>query len=83
MAEADPKSVKRIRASVRASLENQERFFDEHLDSLTEALERYPSIKIGSYPKWHEDRFTVNIVVESKDQELTQRAADHLRKVLS
>jgi len=60
-----------------------DRLESEIADILIEALERFPSIKIGSYPTWGEDMFTVKIVVESKDQELTQRAADHLRKVLN
>jgi D-sedoheptulose 7-phosphate isomerase len=39
MTKRDPKSVQRIQASVRASIETQERFFAEHLDSLTEAFD--------------------------------------------
>lgn len=39
MAKVDPKSIERMQASVRASLETQERFFAEHLGSLTEAFD--------------------------------------------
>ena len=39
MAKRDPESIKRIQASVQESLETQERFFAEHMDSLTEAFD--------------------------------------------
>lgn len=39
MAKADPKSIQRIQASVQASLKTQERFFAEHMDSLTDAFD--------------------------------------------
>jgi len=39
MARKDPDSIKRIQASVQESLETQERFFAEHLDTLTEAFD--------------------------------------------
>jgi D-sedoheptulose 7-phosphate isomerase len=39
MAKRDPESIRRIQASVQESLETQERFFAEHLDTLTEAFE--------------------------------------------
>jgi D-sedoheptulose 7-phosphate isomerase len=40
MSRADPKSIEKIQASVQASLDTQERFFTEHLDSLTEAFDQ-------------------------------------------
>jgi D-sedoheptulose 7-phosphate isomerase len=39
MASTDPKNIQRIQASVQESLKTQERFFAEHLDSLTEAFD--------------------------------------------
>jgi D-sedoheptulose 7-phosphate isomerase len=39
MAIRDPESIKRIQGSVQDSLETQERFFSEHLDSLAEAFD--------------------------------------------
>ncbi len=49
---------------------------------LSEALVRFPSIQIGSYPLWDETGHQVKLVVESKDQESVVRAAMHLRDVL-
>jgi molybdenum cofactor synthesis domain-containing protein len=54
----------------------------EIADLLSEALERFPSIEIGSYPQWGEKDYKVRIVVEGKEQEAVQSAAAHLRKVL-
>lgn len=59
------------------------RLESEIADLLIQALELFPSIKIGSYPSLGDNGFTVKIVVESKDQELTERAAEHLRQVLN
>jgi molybdenum cofactor synthesis domain-containing protein len=51
-------------------------------DLLSETLDRFPSIKIGSYPQWGEKGYRVKIVVESKEQESVASAAEHLRKAL-
>jgi molybdopterin-biosynthesis enzyme MoeA-like protein len=51
-------------------------------DLLSEALVRFPSIKIGSYPTWGETGYRVKIVVESKDRSSVASAAEHLRKTL-
>ncbi len=49
---------------------------------LSEALDRFPSIQIGSYPQWDETGHQVKVVVESKERESVERAAAHLRKAL-
>lgn len=54
----------------------------EIADLLSETLDRFPSIKIGSYPKWDEEGYRVKVVVESKDESSVESAAAHLRKVL-
>jgi len=54
----------------------------EIADLLSEALDRFPSIKIGSYPKWDEEGYRVKVVVESKEEESVESAAAHLRKLL-
>lgn len=51
-------------------------------DLLSEALMRFRSIKIGSYPRWDEEGYRVKIVVESKERESAASAAAHLRKLL-
>lgn len=51
-------------------------------DLLSETLDRFPSIKIGSYPQWGESGYRVKIVVESKERESVTSAAAHLRKAL-
>jgi molybdopterin-biosynthesis enzyme MoeA-like protein len=54
----------------------------EIADLLSEALDRFPSIKIGSYPQWREGEWRVKVVVESKEKKSVVRAANHLRKAL-
>jgi FAD synthetase len=55
----------------------------EIADLLSETLDRFPSIKIGSYPQWGETDYRVKIVVESKERESVASAAEHLRKALA
>ena len=54
----------------------------EIADLLSDTLERFPSIRIGSYPQWGEKDYRVRIVVESKEEAAVQSAVAHLRKVL-
>lgn len=49
---------------------------------LSEALDRFPSIKIGSYPQWGKTGHQVKVVVESKERKSVEGAAAHLRKAL-
>jgi molybdenum cofactor synthesis domain-containing protein len=49
---------------------------------LSETLEEFPSIQIGSYPLWDEKGHQVKLVLESKQRESVERAAAHLRKAL-
>jgi molybdopterin-biosynthesis enzyme MoeA-like protein len=49
---------------------------------LSDTLDRFPFIKIGSYPQWGEAGYRVKIVVESKERESVACAAEHLRKAL-
>jgi molybdenum cofactor synthesis domain-containing protein len=55
----------------------------EIADLLSEALERFPSIRIGSYPQWGEKGYRVKVVVEGKDEDSVAKAAAHLQKVLA
>lgn len=50
---------------------------------LSETLERFPSIKIGSYPQWGDTSYRLKVVVEGKEEESVAKAAAHLRKVLA
>jgi molybdenum cofactor synthesis domain-containing protein len=54
----------------------------EIAELLSVTLDMFPSIKIGSYPKWDEEGYRVKVVVESKEEESVKRAAEHLRNVL-
>jgi molybdenum cofactor synthesis domain-containing protein len=49
---------------------------------LSETLQRFPSIEIGSYPQWGERGHLVKVVVESKERQSVNRAVEHLRKAL-
>jgi FAD synthetase len=55
----------------------------EIADILLDALDRFPTLKIGSYPKLGRSGYSVKIVLESKDRELVERAAEHLRKLIA
>jgi len=55
----------------------------EIADLLSKTLDRFPSIKIGSYPQWGETGYRVKIVVESKERESVANAVRHLRKALA
>lgn len=46
---------------------------------LEEALRRFPDIKIGSYPKWHDPEYKVMVTAESKDERMLHRAVDYLK----
>lgn len=59
-----------------------EQFESEIADILLETIERFPGVKIGSYPKWSRKDYSVKIVVESKEEEVVEKAADYLRKAL-
>ncbi len=59
-----------------------ERLESEIADILLETLDRFPGIKIGSYPKWDSEGYSVKILVESKDKELVEKASGHLRGAL-
>lgn len=50
---------------------------------LVETLDRFPPIKIGSYPEWDDGGYRVRIVLESKDGERLEAAAAHLRDALA
>ena len=60
-----------------------DRFESEIVDMLLDALRRYPSIKIGSYPQWEGKAHHVKIVVEGREPEAVQRAGAHLRETLA
>lgn len=59
-----------------------DRFESEIVDMLLDALKRFPSIKIGSYPQWKGEGYQVKIVVEGREQEAVERAGAHLRSTL-
>jgi molybdenum cofactor synthesis domain-containing protein len=50
---------------------------------LSEALDRFPSIQIGSYPQWDETGHSVKVVVEGRERNSVKGAAEHLRQALS
>jgi len=60
-----------------------ERFETDIAELLSETLQRFPPIKIGSYPNWDQKDYSVKIVVESKEEGILEEAAAYLRKVLS
>jgi len=49
---------------------------------LRTTLRLYPGIKIGSYPRWGDDRYKVKIVVESKDKASVKEACSYLQTEL-
>lgn len=51
-------------------------------DILLQTLDLFPTVKIGSYPKWDKEGYSVKIVVESKEKEPVEKAAEHLRRAL-
>jgi FAD synthetase len=46
---------------------------------LRKALRLYPKIKIGSYPRWGDEKYKVKIAVESKDQASVKKASTYLQ----
>jgi len=60
-----------------------ERFESEIADILLEALERFPTLKIGSYPKLDPEGYSVKILLESRDRAVVAQAADYLRKAIA
>lgn len=59
------------------------RFESEIVDLLMDALKRFPSIKIGSYPQWKGKSHHVKIVVEGRDQAEVEQAGAYLRSALA
>ena len=59
-----------------------ERFETEIADILLETIDRFPGIKIGSYPTWSRKEYSVKIVVESREEGVVEKAAAFLRKAL-
>ena len=59
------------------------RFESEIADILLEALDRFPSLKIGSYPKLDPEGYSVKILLESRDRAIVERAAAYLREALA
>jgi FAD synthetase len=55
-----------------------ERYESEIVDTLMDTLKRFPSIKIGSYPRWKGKSYNVKIVVEGREQGAVEEAAAYL-----
>ncbi|MBI4209347.1 MAG: competence/damage-inducible protein A [Deltaproteobacteria bacterium] len=49
---------------------------------LEQAIERIPTIKVGSYPRWDQPEYQVLVTVESKDEGSVQRAVRYLQENL-
>ncbi len=45
---------------------------------LYRTLEIFPTIKIGSYPRWRDERYKVTLVIESKDEGSVKEASQYL-----
>ena len=50
---------------------------------LTEAVERYPAVLVGSYPRFHPDRAEVEVVVKSSDPAALEAAGAWLEQALA
>jgi molybdopterin-biosynthesis enzyme MoeA-like protein len=49
---------------------------------LEQAIERIPTVKIGSYPRWDQPEYQVLVTVESKDRNSVEHAIQYLKENL-